>query len=1008
MTSAVPSQNIALLNASSNPTSFKILKNRFLRPGKEYGSAPLWVWNTRVTTAHIDSMMQEFKDNAFGGVMVHPRPGLITEYLSEDWLYLWKYAADKAKSLDMDIWIYDENSYPSGFAGGYVPAQMPESYEDGQMLKMHKATDNGKTTCSFEKVHYYTSPWYAGFSYVDLMVPGVTEKFIDATMRQGYEKVVSDEFGKTVKGIFSDEPNIESWDTTCVRWTPLLYPAFKEMWGYDLEPNLPSLFEDVGDYKKIRHNYRKTLLHLFIEYWAKPMHTYAEKNNLEWTGHYWEHEWPSPNHVPDNMAMYEWHQRPAIDMLFNRFDEYKYDAQFGNIRAVKELSSVANQLDKPRTLSETYGGAGWELTFKDMKRLADWEFVIGVNTLNQHLSYMSLEGARKYDYPPSFSYHNTWWKEYKPLNEYYARLSLALSSGKQRNEVLIIEPTGSAWMYFTGGGNGKRFQEIGQGFQSFITALEKQQVEYDLGCENIIKNHGKIKGNHFIVGSAVYKTVVLPAGMENIDESTWSLLKKYAENGGKILLFEDLQYLDGGRNKVVDEFLKQCIRLDKSKVNDSEFVKKYFSSPKIDFHDRELSLKSFYHQRRELADGQLLFLVNASIDRNINGNLSISGESVLQLNAMTGEISGYPSEKTENGFIEIEYSLPEAGSLLFFVSNEKKDISLYKPDSRKIKKRVETGAPEIKRLQPNVLNIDFCDLVMQDTALFDKYFDEASNALFYHHRFYDGNPWCTSVQFDNNILKRDTFGVGTKFDVNYHFMASSPQKAVSVVIEHPEIWNLYINEVKLETNGKWWLDKNFSVFELGDNIRKGKNTVTLKAPRMSVFAEIEPIYLIGDFGLESYSGGWMIGSEKQMTLGSWKTMSAPLYGHSVSYGKTFNAIPQSSYEVDIPVWKGTVANLAVNGKHAAMLIGNEKTVDISQYLKNGRNKVELIVTGSLKNTLGPFYTVNKPGIEKGMTSPWHWKYVESRIEGQEYDLLDYGLMQDFEIIEIIDLDRIAN
>ena len=44
----------------------------------------------------------------------------------------------KAKQLDLDIWIYDENSYPSGFAGGHVPANMPSSYNQAQMLSMQK------------------------------------------------------------------------------------------------------------------------------------------------------------------------------------------------------------------------------------------------------------------------------------------------------------------------------------------------------------------------------------------------------------------------------------------------------------------------------------------------------------------------------------------------------------------------------------------------------------------------------------------------------------------------------------------------------------------------------------------------------------------------------------------------------------------------------------------------------------------------------------------------------
>lgn len=35
--------------------------------------------------------------------------------------------------------------------------------------------------------------------------------------------------------------------------------------------------------------------------------------------------------------------------------------------------------------------------------------------------------------------------------------------------------------------------EVGQAFQTFVTTLEKSQVEYDLGSENIIKDQGAVK-----------------------------------------------------------------------------------------------------------------------------------------------------------------------------------------------------------------------------------------------------------------------------------------------------------------------------------------------------------------------------------------------------------------------------------------------------------------------------------------------------------------------------------
>jgi hypothetical protein len=95
---------------------------------------------------------------------------------------------------------------------------MPESYNQGQGLRMTRfdvlpdtsdkyficlkeengkftditsalATEKGKSGkyCLFHKTFNRKSDWYGGFSYVDLLYPGVTEKFLEVTM-PGYER----------------------------------------------------------------------------------------------------------------------------------------------------------------------------------------------------------------------------------------------------------------------------------------------------------------------------------------------------------------------------------------------------------------------------------------------------------------------------------------------------------------------------------------------------------------------------------------------------------------------------------------------------------------------------------------------------------------------------------------------------------------------------------------------------------------------------------------------------
>src|SRR5512147_3037290 len=102
----------------------------------------------------------------------------------------------------------------------------------------------------------------------------------------------------------------------------------------------------------------------------------------------------------------------------------------------RELSSVANQLGRTRTLCEVYGAGGWDLRFEDMKRSGDWLEVLEVNTLNEHLSYITIRGARKRDHPQSFSYHEPWWPAYHTSAQYFARMSAAMSQGRQINKIL--------------------------------------------------------------------------------------------------------------------------------------------------------------------------------------------------------------------------------------------------------------------------------------------------------------------------------------------------------------------------------------------------------------------------------------------------------------------------------------------------------------------------------------------------------------------------------------------
>jgi len=1004
---------------------YNSLIKEFRDPGVDYRPAPLWVWNNEVSKEDIDFSLAELKKQGIGGVYIHPRRGLITEYLSDEWFELVAYSMEKAKEIDLKVWIYDENVCPSGFAGGHVFNEMPESYNQGTALTTRKMNKLDLSSPESQKIKFVFKntgdKWinitdkskqeegkegeyavfylrnfsvgslsYAGFSYVDLLAKGVTEKFMEVTMK-GYEKVGSHEFGKLIPGIFTDEPQIGSEGG--IRYTSDLFDVFKKRWGYNLEDELLSLTEETGNWKKVRHDYRSVLLEMFIDRWSKPWFEYTEKNNLIWTGHYWENTWPDIYHGPDNMAMYAWHQMPGIDMLFNSLE--RRPDQFGNNLAVKELSSIANQFERHRTLSETYGGAGWDLRFEDMKRLGDWEYALGVNYLNQHISQLSLVGYRKQNYPQSFLNYDPYWDLYKNQTDYFARLSVALSSGRQINKTLILEPTTSVWMYY-GGGTDQKLNEIGNSFKGMIQILEDQQAEYDLGCENVIKDHGKVKGKNFIVNKRAYDLVVIPDMMENIDKASFELLIKFVANGGTVLQIGSTpQLIDGTRSEAFSELAKSKSWISKTSLNE-HVVKDYFL--RDDFQMTPSGTGRVHHNRRQLKDGQVLFISNFSLEEEANTTVSIEGASVEAICPQSGKAFPIYYEKNGNK-LTFPVQLFPGGSYMVYVHN-KKVVAPAKKPAKHTKKLVTSPDSKVGLLYPNILNIDYVSLNLMGENKGSMYYARASDVIYKKFGYENGSPW-NSVQYkrlflDQNKMHKD----GERFEINYLFTTTSgvDKKNMKLVVEQASLYNITLNGQKVKEGKETWLDPDFNCIEIEKYVKTGKNEVKLSMNHFDNRCDPSPIYILGNFSLKSADRGWDIIPVTDVNIGSWKNQGLPFYSESVKYTKDITVAKAGDYEVELPKWGGTVAEVFVNEVSAGVIQSQPYTKKIE--LEVGKNEVSVVVYGSLKNVFGPHHV-----IARGFMRPPAFRTGKDIMpKGTDYDLLDYGLMEDFKIFRFEEAD----
>ncbi len=1016
---------VLVLDGKLEAVDSAAVKKLFPDPPRQYCSAPLWVWNDMLTEKQIVDTLGDLARQKVKQVFIHPRPGLMTPYLSEEWFRLWKVALKEAERLDMNVWIYDENSYPSGFAGGFVPEAMPESRGRGLVIKeqesvgklddnsvaVFRLTERGyvnvlgiaRTGALLPRGRYLvasirragTSPWYGGKFYVDLMYPGVTEKFLAITM-DAYTREIGEHYGKRVPGVFTDEPHLAP--AGGLPWTDDLPEVFEKRWGYSLIENLPSLVQPVGDFKQVRHNYIQVLLELFIERWAKPYYEYCERHNIEFTGHYWEHEWPNCLRSPDNMAMYAWHQRPAIDTLMNQYREDTH-AQFGNVRAVKELSSVANQLGRKRTLCETYGAGGWDLRFEDMKRIGDWIYALGVNTLNEHLSYVTIRGARKRDHPQSFSYHEPWWKAYHVMAEYFNRLSLIMSQGEQINRILVVEPTTSVWMYQGDSSQREKLNEIGNQFQQMIMSLEQAQVEYDIGCEDIIARHGSTEGTLFKVGQRAYDTVVLTPLTENLNRRTVDLLDAYLEASGVVVCCGQApSRIDGRSSNRGAEAARRSSwkQVEASKVPQTVLVRsKDGFSIERDKDDKGI----LFHHRRTVEDGEFLLLVNTSIDAPSAGVVRSTAKSVERWDLRTAEVSIYAFEKAGAG-IKARYELPPCGSLLLFLSKKTYEPVIEAKETVKVV--APRGEPEISPIEENVLTLDYVDIRAGGQTKKNIYFYQASQFAFAENGM-ARNPWDSAVQFRDELVQK-TFGPDSGFEATYRFtIQQQVPKRLWIVIERPDLYAITCNGKTVSAKkDSWWLDKSFGKIDITRASKLGKNAVTIKASPFTIYHELEPAYVLGTFKLRPVNSGFVIvgGPEPAMELGSWKEQGYPFYAAGVSYRQKFDiARPAGRYLVELRKWYGSVAEITVNGVPAGHIAYQPWQCDVTELIKSGTNMIEVVVIGTLKNTLGPHHAGTALG--SAWPSMFHKAPQTGPPPGKEYHTIDYGLFEPYVLKQVI-------
>jgi hypothetical protein len=953
------------------------------RDGRQFRPTAFWSWNDDLDPEELRRQIREMKDKGLGGFFMHARVGLVTPYLSDRWMECIEASVEEARAVGLDAWLYDEDRWPSGSVGRVIPDLGPEWRQKSVELAEVDADEyrpqpralatfigrrRGKEVAELRRLPDHTLPpdvgdrtvfhLYMGtHGYVDLLKPAVIEKFIELTHEQ-YKRRVGGEFGKAIPGVFTDEPNWRS-----MPWTEELPRIFQERNGYDVLDHLLALFYEVGDFRKVRYDYWSTATDIYVENFSKRIYDWCARNKLALTGHqlYEDNLLVQVRHIGSAMQHYEYMQVPGIDHLGRHIVDPVLN---------KQVSSVAHQFGGRRVLSETYGTAGWNLTFEDQKWIGDWQYAQGVDLLTEHLQLYSMRGRRKRDYPPSLYYQQPWWPHNRIIADYFARLGAALTSGKHKCDLLLLHPMGSAWavhdLY-----DDAPVNELSEQFSRLSTLLLQIHRDHDYGDEKIVERHGAIEGSHLRVGACRYRIVIVPPSV-TIRTKVLDLLLRFAEAGGRIICLEPLPALEQGvaSNRPADELR----RVGTVIANDRDELRLTLDGmlePEVVILEHDSAFEGALHalgrheedahsvlcQQRDAGDRQIFFLANSDNKREVRTEVRLRGRGLLEhWDLQTGRVTGMLSDYAA-GYTTARITLAPAGSRLIALNRSQAPVEGRAHEWRQVRRIAFEDRWQVQAHDYNALTLDYCGFRMGD----GEWRDEVPTIWLYQA--------LNGLQEPTPLALRFTFPVET-----------DPANLGScfLLVEQPELWDITLNGRPVPAAHGWWTDIAFRKVHICDLMRDGMNVVEMRTTAKPGL-EVESIYVIGEFGVTRRGSRWDGGPPMfavtapvtEVRTGDLGPQGYRFFRGSIAYRQELR-VPLEEGQRGVLRLEGmeaVLAHVTVNGREAGFIPWRPHELEVTEFLNKRRvNAFEIELFGSCRNLLGPHHNVNANAIGVGPRS----------------------------------------
>ena len=1010
----------------------KLSEKLWQSPTAEYRGAPFWAWNSELVPETLREQVRVFEEMGFGGFNMHVRQGLATEYLGEGFFDAVNACIDEAERRGMLAWLYDEDRWPSGAAGGLVTktkkhrikalVSADHKYDDSVatfaeaektirpvfLAAYSLSFDERGTLISYTRVgedeecenkyYYYvvtargSEPRYNYQTYVDALSKSAIDSFISITHDAYYEKV-GDKFGKSVPAIFTDEPQTipcnvpessrvnKRFDTA---WTWDFTETFLKTYGFDITDRLPEIFYKTasGSDRTVKYYYKRHLVDRFNEAFIDNMGSWCDDHGIMLTGHLMCEDdlHDQAFRSFDAMRSYKSMQLPGIDILCDR----RY------FTTAKQCESVVRQMGKEGMLSELYGVTGWDYDFRGHKSQGDWQACLGVTARVPHLSWQTMKGEGKRDYPASIFYQSPWYKKYKIIEDHYARLNTVLTRGKAVSNVAVIHPIESYWMHYgSKAESSAEYKELNEQFKETCNMLLLASFNFDYISEALLPELCKNPTCPLKVGNMEYDTILLD-NCETLRDTTIAALTAFADNGGRLIISGRVPHMMLAEES--DKARALVLRATVVGHSKYEILSALEPSRKIGIRIKNGPLsEDVLHTHRRDGDREWVFVCRAfapklaHIPTPRDYELEIKGLYKATLyDTVSGEI--LPVQyRAEGGKTVVSFTLFDHDSMLFALDKIDAEESYIPTATEVVKKELTLGNwCKYQLEEPNCLLLDMPEWRLDDGELqpreelmrIDETVRRALGLTLKRTKCVQ--PWAVPDAPENNELY-----------LKFTFESKIDYEGAELALENLAKSNVSLNGVAVDTSAVgYFVDKEIRTCRL-PAIKKGTNVLEISMP-FGLRTDAENCFILGFFGT-AYVGrdAYITELPEKLAFGDAVHQGLAFYGANLTYEIEIELDEDASLEFEVSYYRGALVEVFVDGKSVGDIWRAPFRL-VANGVARGKHKIEYKLYGNRYNTFSALHNL-VADKEEVYIGPDYWR-TASFEWAYEYNTRPFGIL----------------